>query len=610
MPLHPGDQLFHGQYRIMRQIGRGGFGFVYVAQHALLGQEVAIKELIPGLVGDDAMLKRFLAEARATLRLSHDRIVRTHEVFSERENYYIAMEYMAGGSLEARLAAGALPVEEAVHVAQEVAEGLGYAHEHGVVHCDLKPANILFSADGLAKVADFGIAHVSDRMLSRTWQTPSGFTAGTLPYMAPEQVEGVRDDPRVDVYALGAVLYRALTGRTYLDFDTRETPGAQARNVLRIQQEPVQAPSTLNRRVPDWLDQVVLMALAKNPDERFGSAGALLNALRSAGVRPGVAAPPPAAVGVPGPRTAGRAGAGAGLGRPARLSGLRLGLAAGGAVLALAVLVALAWLRFAPPSGSAAAPVKSALSGASSSPGVEFSGSTATLQSSTRPPTAEASPSPAASPTNRPTTAATLMPSPSPAATPAPTATLPAGPAPTAAPTAIPPQAAPVKPTCSIAVQGEFSALRNNNWQVLGCPVDGGGIVTPACEQAFQGGHLFWRSDTTQVYMVFDRNKANGADLTSGDWFIGPREWGWDGSDPQGIGLQPPPGLYEPIGGLGWLWRKHLGGADGRLGWAVAKEYCFEQLAVAQTFQRGIAYKSSDPKVYALLSSKRFVSQR
>ncbi|MBN1813657.1 MAG: SUMF1/EgtB/PvdO family nonheme iron enzyme [Anaerolineae bacterium] len=281
MALNPGDTLLSGHYRILRLLGRGGFGFVYLAQDALLHEEVAIKELIPALVGDEAMLKRFLAEAKATMRLTHKHIVRTHNVFSEGGNYYIVMEYMPGGSLEERLRKdGSLPVDEALRIATEVCDGLSCAHEEGVVHCDLKPGNILLTADGTAKVADFGIAHVSESVLTRTWRTPAGFVAGTLPYMSPEQADGVRDDPRIDIYALGAVLYRALTGQTYLGFDQRETPGAQADNVLRIRNEKPAAPGTHNRRVPGWLDDVVLKALAKDPDERYSSAGELQAALR------------------------------------------------------------------------------------------------------------------------------------------------------------------------------------------------------------------------------------------------------------------------------------------------------------------------------------------
>ena len=280
MPLNPGDTLLNGQYGIQRQLGRGGFGFVYQAQDTLLGEEVAVKELIPTLVGDEAMLRRFLAEAKATMRLTPLHIVRTHNVFQEGGNYYIVMECMAGGSLEDRLRGGnALPINEAVRVAAEVCQGLQVAHRQGVVHCDLKPANILFAADGEAKVADLGIAHVSEEMLSRTWLTPAGFVAGTLPYMSPDQAEGVRDDPRVDVYAVGAVLYRMLTGQPYLDFAQRETPGAQADNVYRIRNEQPLPPSAHNRRVPDWLDGVVIKALAKQPERRYAGAEELRAAL-------------------------------------------------------------------------------------------------------------------------------------------------------------------------------------------------------------------------------------------------------------------------------------------------------------------------------------------
>lgn len=280
MAFNPGDSLANGQYRIERLLGRGGFGFVYLAQDTVLQEPVAIKELIPALVGDESLLKRFLSEARLTIHLTHKRIVRTHNVFPEHGNYYIAMEYMPGGSLEERLGAGRpLPVDEAVRIAADVCEALACAHEDGIVHCDLKPANILFGADGRAKVADFGIAYVPAEMFTRSWVTPAGFVAGTLPYMAPEQAEGVRDEPRMDVYALGAVLYRMLTGRMYLDFDPRETPLAQARNAQRILTEAPAPPSVNNRAVPAWLDRVVLRALAKKADQRWPTAGAMREAL-------------------------------------------------------------------------------------------------------------------------------------------------------------------------------------------------------------------------------------------------------------------------------------------------------------------------------------------
>jgi serine/threonine protein kinase/formylglycine-generating enzyme required for sulfatase activity len=295
MALQPGDTLSNGHYRLLRQLGRGGFGFVYLAQDALLDEEVAIKELIPALVGDETMLKRFLAEAKATMRLTHKRIVRTHNVFHEGGNYYIVMEYMAGGSLEDRLREqSSLPIEVAIRIATEVCEGLACAHGEGVVHCDLKPHNILFDAAGEAKVADFGIAHVSGEMLSRSWMTPAGFVAGTLPYMSPEQADGVRDDPRLDIYALGAVQYRMLTGQVYLEFDHRETPRAQMENVQRIYRQQPVPPSAHNPHLPPWLDAIILKALAKQPDERYATAEDLQAALLRVEAMPAPPAPPPA----------------------------------------------------------------------------------------------------------------------------------------------------------------------------------------------------------------------------------------------------------------------------------------------------------------------------
>jgi serine/threonine protein kinase len=305
MALNPGDTLLNGQYEILRTLGRGGFGHVYLANDRLLGEQVAIKELIPDMGGDETVLKRFLAEARATIRLTHEHIVRTYNVFTQpgpagEARYYIVMEYMPGGSLADRLRQeGALAPAEAARVTAQVCEGLGYAHERGVVHCDLKPGNILFATDPLkggevtAKVADFGIAHFSERLVDRTWHTTLGFVAGTLPYMSPEQIEGVRDDARIDIYALGAVLYRMLTGRSYLEFDQRTTPAAQVDNVARLRSEQPPPPSRYNPRVPRWLDTAVLKALTKDAGDRFATAQEMRRAVLSATEQTRLAAAPP-----------------------------------------------------------------------------------------------------------------------------------------------------------------------------------------------------------------------------------------------------------------------------------------------------------------------------
>lgn len=293
MPLQPGDTLLKGQYRILRLIDQGGFALVYHARDTLLGRDVAIKELMPSAVSDPNWLKRFFVEARATLELRNDHIVATYTLFAESGNRYLVMEYMPGGSLEDALQKRyRLPVDEAVRVAREVCQGLSYAHRRGIVHCDLKPANILFAADGTAKVADFGIAHVTSHdVRSRHWATTGQFVAGTLEYMSPEQADGERADPRIDLYALGALLYHMLTGRPYADFCGGGTLADIAHDLDLVRQFQPAPPSTYNALVPPWLDDLVLRLLAKRPEDRPDTAAEVLALLDPAG--PTAQGPPP-----------------------------------------------------------------------------------------------------------------------------------------------------------------------------------------------------------------------------------------------------------------------------------------------------------------------------
>jgi serine/threonine-protein kinase len=144
-------------------------------------------------------------------------------------------------------------------------DALTYLHEHDIVHCDLNPGNVLFDSRDHPKLLDLGLAHVSDTFVHRPWQTQRGFAMGTIFYMAPEQLDGARDDPSVDLYALGAMLYQMLSGRFYLDFDLRGTPRAQAHNVgLAREVEPEPIPG-----VPSEVNAVVLRALAKRPGDRY-----------------------------------------------------------------------------------------------------------------------------------------------------------------------------------------------------------------------------------------------------------------------------------------------------------------------------------------------------
>ena len=328
MRQSPGDML-HGQYQIAELLASGGFGFVYRARDTVTGETVAIKELFPNLVGDSLMVQRFIQEARATLHLTHPNIARTHNIFQHGDTYYLVMEYLAGGSLADRLRRGPLPEDEAVRIMRALCTALEYAHGLGVVHCDLKPANVLFDAEGEVHLADFGIAHVSDDLLTRRMVTGTGVALGTVRYMAPEQLEGVRSDPRVDIYALGAILYEMLAGQPYLDFETETTPAAQMRNMQRIQREEPRPLRVANAAVPEWLAQVVERALRKAPAERFPTVVSLRQALEPA-LRLYV---PPAGTGQ--------------LAQP-RLAGWKWILLAGVAVLVILLLVSLGLLLSGP----------------------------------------------------------------------------------------------------------------------------------------------------------------------------------------------------------------------------------------------------------------------
>jgi len=277
--LQPGT-LLDNKYQIDAVIGQGGFGYVYRARERLTGEAVAIKELVPTFVHNPEMVKRFVQEARATLRLKHRHIARTYGVFQDHETYYLAMEYLSGGSLGDRLKQGALAFDRAASIAAALCAALHYAHERGVVHCDIKPANVLFDDADQVQLVDFGIAYVSTEMMTRQFHTVAGMAMGTVQYMSPEQLAGVRDDPRIDVYAMGVLLYRMVAGRPYLGFQTETTPAAQARNIALIQGQRPQPLREVRPGVPNWLTDTVDKALRKQPEQRFATAKAMREALQ------------------------------------------------------------------------------------------------------------------------------------------------------------------------------------------------------------------------------------------------------------------------------------------------------------------------------------------
>jgi serine/threonine protein kinase len=262
-----------GRYKIIEELGRGAMGVVYKAEDPALDRVVALKTI--GLSdepeGRAEYHKRFLLEAKAAGRLNHPQIITVYDFGEEDELAYMAMEFLKGTELRERMKQGGISVPEAVHIAELVAEGLGYAHEHGVVHRDIKPSNIMLLPHDQVKIMDFGIA----RMRASDHKTSTGLVLGTPKYMSPEQVSGSPVDHRSDIFSLGVVLYEMLTHSKLFSGE-----GTQQifHNVVNFQPVP---PSKLNPEVPPMLDFVLERALKKDPAVRYQEAFELASDLRS-----------------------------------------------------------------------------------------------------------------------------------------------------------------------------------------------------------------------------------------------------------------------------------------------------------------------------------------
>ncbi|MGR2705107.1 serine/threonine protein kinase [Pseudomonas sp. IB20] len=252
-------------YDIEGGIGEGAMASVYLATQRSLERKVALKVMAAALAADPSFCERFLREGKTLARLSHPHTVTIHDIGNVGELYYMAMEYLPNGTLKERIAAGLTP-EQGVTLIRQIASALGYAHAQGLVHRDVKPANILFRADGTAVLSDFGIAKSLD---DRTQFTQAGFAVGTPSYMSPEQARGQEIDGRADLYALGVVLYEILVGKLpYTGTDALST-------ALAHLTEPLPELPVHHGRYQDVLRKL----LAKDPAERFPDAAALLRAL-------------------------------------------------------------------------------------------------------------------------------------------------------------------------------------------------------------------------------------------------------------------------------------------------------------------------------------------
>lgn len=264
-----GQTISH--YKILEKLGEGGMGVVYKAEDTKLKRTVALKFLSPQTIGTEDDKTRFIHEAQAAAALNHPNICTVHEIDEYEDRSFIAMECIEGESLKAKIKSSPLGVDEAVEIAIEIAEGLREAHSKGIVHRDIKSANIMLTTTGRVKVMDFGLAKSS----GRTQLTRSGTAVGTVAYMSPEQGRGDTVDHRTDIWSLGIVLYEMLTGEVPFkaDYD-------QATIYRIINEEP---PSIKSQRsdVPKKLEQIIEKALAKSTKERYQSAEAFKTDLES-----------------------------------------------------------------------------------------------------------------------------------------------------------------------------------------------------------------------------------------------------------------------------------------------------------------------------------------
>ena len=254
-------------YRILRPLGEGGMASVFLAVQESLDREVALKVMAPALSANAEFTERFLKEGRITAALNHPNLVTVFDIGSHGSVYYLAAEYIPGGTLREKIQAG-LRVGEALDVACDVARGLDFAHRKGFVHRDVKPGNILFKADGVAVLADFGIAKAMD---AQSGATMAGASIGTPDYMSPEQARAEAVDGRSDLYSLGAVLFEMLEGR----------PPYEAGDPFTV------ALMHVTQAVPElsgenhWLQPLIDALMAKMPEHRVASGDAFMQALET-----------------------------------------------------------------------------------------------------------------------------------------------------------------------------------------------------------------------------------------------------------------------------------------------------------------------------------------
>ncbi len=285
--------LLNDRYRLLELVGSGGMAVVYRGVDTLLRRQVAVKVLREGFASDPAFLARFQREARAAANLDHPNVVTVYDVGRDGDRYYIVMEYVDGQDLKTLIRQkGRLSVDETLDIAIQVCAGVGHAHKAGIIHCDIKPQNVLMTKDGRAKVTDFGIA----RAFSESGITESETVWGSPLYFSPEQAAGEPPSPASDVYSIGVMMYEMLAG---LPPFQAEKPAALALMHMREEPPPL---AVRNPYVPSQLEWIIRKVLAKEPSARYRTAEQLAHILEEyrrhseqmTGWQPAVPGRPPA----------------------------------------------------------------------------------------------------------------------------------------------------------------------------------------------------------------------------------------------------------------------------------------------------------------------------
>lgn len=267
------QNLLSERYQLLEIIGQGGMATVYKARDLTLNRLVAIKVMNPELTREKEFIQRFIWEAKATGSLSHKNIVSIYDAGSENQTYYMVMEYVDGITLKELIQQkGIIPVDEAIAIASQICDALDHAHQNDIIHRDIKPQNIMCSADGYYRITDFGISRLTR---SSSKLTKTGLVMGSVHYFSPEQAQGKPVDHTTDLYSLGVVLYEMLTGQ--LPYDASEQIAVA---LMHIQQK-IPNPQDQNPDIPDALCKLIEKAMAKNPKNRFQSALEMKEALQS-----------------------------------------------------------------------------------------------------------------------------------------------------------------------------------------------------------------------------------------------------------------------------------------------------------------------------------------